>query len=137
MIAAPCTPSRAIATRSAKLNLDPSTEKRKNPAKSIRYYANDDGEAFHVCLCKNCGGEFERRAGDGRGKDFGCPECASEFLKRRQQRGLQIIDEAMRWRRTRAGKLRNEAMSNEAMSKLCAMLSEFIKQDEAAGRPSW
>lgn len=123
---AACSPDRASATASSRTNLDPYQAKHHVKSAVVRRFVRD-GIKMEVRRCKNCGGEFEWAA--DLPKDFGCQPCRAEFLKRRQARGLQIIDAAMRWRGDRS--------DPTAMPALCAMISEFIAQDRAAGRDSW
>jgi hypothetical protein len=95
------------------------------PAYVLRRFTVD-GIAMHERACKNCGGTFECLASSRR--EFGDKPCKADNLKRRQSRGLYVIDALLEWRATR---------TPEALSELCRRGGFMLDQDKAAGRPSW
>lgn len=97
------------------------------PRAEIIYRRRVGDDLFITRRCKNCPTEFEHRA--DKPQDFCCRTCRSTFLKRRQRRGLMIIDQVMRWRINRSDK--------KALTDLCNTVSQFLQDDKARGRSSW
>jgi hypothetical protein len=119
---AACGESARAALGDERLNLE---AKEGQPAYILRRFTVE-GVAMHERACKNCGGTFECLASSRR--QFGDKACKADALKRRQARGLYIIDAVLEWRATR---------TPAALSELCRRAGFMLDQDKAAGRPSW
>lgn len=118
----PCGPDARMALGDERLNME---MREGQPAYVLRRFTVA-GVAMHERACKNCGGTFECLATSRR--QFGDKPCKADALKRRQARGLYVIDLLLEWRSTR---------TPESLSELCRRAGFMLDQDKAAGRPSW
>lgn len=100
-------------------------QKHRKRALLIRYEMIG-GVRLAIRRCKETGQEFTDRTGRS---DFINRQATVVYGQRRMQRGLAIIDTAMRWRGDRKDKT--------ALADLCFILSLFLEEDRIAGRPSW
>lgn len=80
----------------------------------------------HRRQCRNCGSSFDCPASSRR--QFCDDTCKAENLRRRQARGLLIIDLALMW--WDGGEL-------SELPPLTDKLQLMLDQDREAGRPSW
>ena len=75
--------------------------------------------------CKECGSEFLSTRTD---KSFCSTECRKNWNNRRQVRGGQIYDLAMKYRADRA---------RGDLGRLCNVIDRFLREDKAKGRTTW